>query len=864
MNINEKCKYKSLKFYSSDEWMAGATKRYRKVFETSEVKYIWCEFAFYNKFFDEKEWSAKINFKSFSLTSGSKKELCSLDTDRTVKTDENIVYVRDGWGSEKTGSFWKKGEYCWEAYIDGVLIGSEKFFIEDKGRVSLTSNPYFTVDSVKLFSADFDYPDYSGRQYLVAFKRSETKYIWVEFNVEVLITDGFYAEIFFNFYDDAGQLKAQTNYFEKIAPGAVGRKLRLDVGWGNKNPGSWKDDNYFLEIVFMDTLLATVPFDVGEENVEGIGEVVSANRSGLTEKKSLPEKDEKSIDEFLEEINQLIGLQDVKKKIHSHIKYLDFLNIRKEKGFEDSEKISLHSVFTGNPGTGKTTIVRLLGKLYKSMGLLSKGHVVEVGRAELVAEFIGQTAPKVKEQIKLARGGVLFIDEAYALFRGEDSKDFGHEVIEILLKEMSDGPGDIAIMVAGYPREMQAFLKSNPGLKSRFNHYFHFSDYLPEELLQISEVACKKRNVTLSDSAKNYLEKIITDKYRDRDNTFGNARFVFSLIDEAKINMGIRLMQHPDVKNLDIEILSQIEQVDVEQIFELHKKKVADIPVDEPLLAIAMGELNVLTGMKNIKQEINDLVKLIRYYREIGKDVLNKFSMHIVFTGNPGTGKTTLARIMGKVYKSLGLLEKGHLVECDREALVAGYIGQTAIKTNELISQAKGGVLFIDEAYSLVNLGANDFGNEAVEILLKRMEDLKGELSVIVAGYPAEMNRFLESNPGLKSRFNEHFYFNDFSADELLSIAISMLAKEGLTPDASTLEFLKSYFEAAEASANKYFGNARFVRNTIEEAVKNQNLRMAGIPSASRTNEMIHTLIFDDVKNFNIIAPKEKRLGFKN
>lgn len=175
------------------------------------------------------------------------------------------------------------------------------------------------------------------------------------------------------------------------------------------------------------------------------------------------------------------------------------------------------------------------------MGVLSEGHVYEADRAELVGEYIGQTAPKVKDAIEKARGGVLFIDEAYALARtNDDSKDFGREVIEILVKEMSNGPGDLAVIMAGYPKEMKYFLDSNPGLKSRIKLYYEFPDYLPQELYEIAEFAAKDKGLIFHEEAKQALHHLILNAYRSRDNTFGNARFVFDIVDKAKNQFGYK------------------------------------------------------------------------------------------------------------------------------------------------------------------------------------------------------------------------------------------------------------------------------------------------------------------------------------
>ena len=249
---------------------------------------------------------------------------------------------------------------------------------------------------------------------------------------------------------------------------------------------------------------------------------------------------------------------------------------------------------------------------------------------------------------------------------------------------------------------------------------------------------------------------------------------------------------------------------------------------EDDSLEIVMGELNELIGLEEVKKNVGDLANFLKVQKLREENSLKSVntSLHTVFMGPPGTGKTTVARLLGRVFKHLGYLESGHLVETDRAGLVAGYVGQTAIKTDEIINSAKGGVLFIDEAYSLSNDGFNDFGSEAIEIILKRMEDLRGELVVIVAGYPEEMEGFIKSNPGLQSRFNRYFQFDHFTVDALLKV-FKMICKKAdfeLSKDAE--EKLLEILDRVHEKRDRTFGNARVMRNLFEKIIERQANRV--------------------------------------
>jgi SpoVK/Ycf46/Vps4 family AAA+-type ATPase len=870
--MEKRFKFKSLLTFCNNEWMVNNLKRYRAAFDKAEIDYMRVELALYNKLFDEEDWTGKVNLKCFDLK--GVEEFCNREISITVKKEENIFYLRDGWGVENKGGFWKKGSYKWMAYVDDVFIGEVVYHVNDVALVTASSNPYLEIEYIKLYNSHGNGWQERNRKYLKAFSKTETKYVWAEVKFKNLTQLDYHYEIFLNFYDDAGQQKATLNQTGFVDANKKDFTYTFEKAWGSDTGGIWVDDKYLIEVVFNDVLIGAVTFECGDAEVEGetpiiktLEQAVAAGSAGGGKNATVSEvNDKKTLEELLAELDALIGLEGVKKSIRENITYLNFTKLRNEKGFHDSSKMSLHSIFTGNPGTGKTTVVNMLGRIYHQMGLLSKGHVVEVDRAALVGEYIGQTAPKTKKMIDSARGGILFIDEAYSLARsGEDSKDFGKEVIEMLLKEMSDGIGDIAIIGAGYPKEMNVFIESNPGLKSRFTQYFHFDDYMPEEMYQIALYCAEKQQVTFSPDADSYLKEQLTEAYRKRDENFGNARFVNAVVDEAKQDMGLRLMKLTNLNDLSKEELSNITLEDMEKVFQSEQKKKLKLVINDKQLTEALVELNDLTGMDNIKQNVQELVKLIRFYNETGKDVVNKFSLHSVFTGNPGTGKTTLARIIAKIYKALGVLERGHVVEVDREGLVAGYVGQTASKTATKIDEAMGGILFIDEAYALANKGnSNDFGQEAIQVILKRMEDQRGKFGVIVAGYTENIHMFIESNPGFKSRFDKTFVFEDYKPEQLWEITKNLLKKENLNPTEEAGKHLQDYLNSLYENRDAFFGNARSARQIVGDVIMKQNLRLASMAADKRKKEDLVTLTFDDVKHLQISATGSKStLGFK-
>ena len=286
----------------------------------------------------------------------------------------------------------------------------------------------------------------------------------------------------------------------------------------------------------------------------------------------------------------------------------------------------------------------------------------------------------------------------------------------------------------------------------------------------------------------------------------------------------------------------QIAPAPVAEVKDQSAAQPADQKAEEkaPTIDELKEELNTYIGLDTIKKEVNSLINMMTVYKMRKEHDLPTLdmSLHMVFTGNPGTGKTMIARLMAKVYKCLEILSKGQLVEVDRSGLVAGYVGQTAIKTQEVITKALGGVLFIDEAYALNGGGENDFGQEAIDTLLKAMEDHRGDLVVIVAGYDDLMRRFIGSNPGLESRFNRYLHFDDYTLDEMTAIFEMQCKKGCYTMDDATKQAVRDCIAVESLSGGISFGNARGVRNVFEHVLSAQNNRLAAMEKVSREDLM--------------------------
>lgn len=544
--------------------------------------------------------------------------------------------------------------------------------------------------------------------------------------------------------------------------------------------------------------------------------------------------EENDIEKALTKLNSLIGLKNVKEVINQIVRLVQYNRQRAEiLSLDTLDNPTYHLAFYGNPGTGKTTVARILCDIFYSLGLLDVNKLIEVDRSNLVGEFIGQTGPKTKKVIEEAMGGVLFIDEAYSLApEGNPSNDFGSEAIDTLVKEMEDQRGKFIVIFAGYYEEMQQMIQSNPGLSSRINIQINFDDYTDEEMLEIAHLQAKNNYYTLTENAeKAFLIKINQEKMAPN---FANGRTVRNLMESAVREKAYRLSGKP-VSREELLVLEDLDfGIDSSELFSKDFENLID-------------ELNSLIGLKAVKEQVQSITNYIRVEKKRQKSngEVKAPSLHMIFSGNPGTGKTTVARLLSKILGSIGILKKGHLIEVSREDLVGEYTGHTAIKTKNKIKEAYGGVLFIDEAYSLYSSSDSDFGYEAISTLLREMEENRDKLVVIMAGYNAEMESMLNMNSGLKSRFAHSISFPDYSDEELMTIFINSVIRDGylLTEEAKT-KVSQLFTEICETK-DEHFGNARAARLLYEKIKISQSNRLAN-------NDMVgdlYQIVAQDIPN---------------
>ncbi len=653
-----------------------------------------------------------------------------------------------------------------------------------------------------------------------------------------------------------GMARSSDNRFTPDGEAELSRRLADEQRRGGFERKDWGNARTMRKIIesaagHRDTRISLTGADDIDSLVELRAEDVAAACDDLTIGRTTGGAE--SVADVLAEIDAQIGQPALKQQIRALLAQARLAQEREEAGLSAGGVQIEHLLFAGPPGTGKTTIARLIARLYRALGLLPNDAIVEVDRTALVGAHIGETEAKTRARIDDAIGGVLFIDEAYALARGGEN-DFGKEALDALVPRLENDRGKFLAIAAGYPDDMDALLAANDGLRSRFTTRIDFQPYTAAELLEIARSIAGHAGQTLDAEA----DAMLRDRLERAEQTglfstkaWGNGRSARNIVEGAMKDRDLRLSTNGYADPAEMLVISASDIEASCERYGVGTTSTGDESVDDVL-----RELERNIGQAAVKRQVRAIVDSVRAAaarRDAGIDDDGIVLEHLVFSGPPGTGKTTIARALARLYRALGVLPQGHLIETGRSDLVGAHVGETALKTRAKIDEAMGGILFIDEAYTLADGGHNDFGKEAVSELLTRLENDRGKFVTIVAGYTDQMQRFLDTNPGLRSRFREErIEFTAYDAEELATIAEAMITArrhDRLTTDAAdALRRRLSVSERAGVFHADAWGNGRSIRTLVEESARRRDQRVIRSSDGSPTAADLVTITVADVE----------------
>ena len=546
----------------------------------------------------------------------------------------------------------------------------------------------------------------------------------------------------------------------------------------------------------------------------------------------------------VEKLNKLIGLQTVKSQIK---KIMDADVVEKERKNRTGNKYksgTMHMIFAGNPGSAKTTVARIFGGIAKEKGVLKSGIMVECGGMDL--DGIG-CVEEIRNAFEAAKGGVLFIDEAYSMT--------SQIATTVLIQEMENHREDVIVILAGYNERMKEFMEQNEGLKSRIPYWIDFPDYNEKELTEIFLLMLEEKGFGATEDAVKQAQYIF-EKVCHLDN-FGNGRYVRNLLEKSIQEQSERVLAEKKVA-------AEIKKRDLFLLKKEDIKMPEDGLLEEREKGTAQKELDEMIGLSSVKSVLSKALASFKYKRLLAERGLStkRASYHMVFTGNPGTAKTTVARLLAEILKDERVLPTGTFVEVGRADLVGTVVGSTAPIVRKRFKEAQGGVLFIDEAYSLCDGHSGGYGDEAINTIIQEMENHREDVIVIFAGYPKQMKEFLERNPGMSSRIAFHINFEDYSVEELCDITKLMVKRKNMQITDEAMAKLRADYEIVSNKTD--YGNGRYVRKLLEEAEMNLAQRIFSVVDAEVSTQVMTTIEACDIPEHTVdkILDQKTRIGF--
>lgn len=624
----------------------------------------------------------------------------------------------------------------------------------------------------------------------------------------------------------------------------------------------WERGIYRVQLMLDDKLVASVPMTIGDNRVEGeidINNMLSSLR--LMEANSLEETKERK-GTALKQLNAMAGLEDIKRQVKHLGSMARLAEMRRKQGLPAPD-LALHALFKGSSGTGKTTVAKLMGRIYRDMGLLSSGHIVVAERRTLTGRYYDSEARAVEQAIASARGGILFIDEAYMLNVKDDPRDPGHKVLEHLLTALSDkGNRDWMLILAGYTKEMDELMNSNPGLSSRISNLFTFNDYGVDELVNIAEIFCREQQYTLTTEARTRLRAVIERDYALRDENFGNGRYVVNLLEQRvlpSLAQRVARLRKPTREALQ-RIVAEDIPISAEEMERQQRGAFDNEAIDE-----ALRRLDNLTGQHNVKQAIHNFVTFARHMQLRGERFVGDGILRWNFAGSSGMGKSTVAAILADILRAMGLVHRSGITEVRTSHLYASSGSHAESVLRGAVERACHSVLLIDnDAATPFNaLGSSDV--DPVQMHLKEITREGCSPSAIIVAECRTTNHAMADNLARQGIYDyDHtLLFDDLTSEELWEILRRRMERYNAHFDKDAEAVMREYIGSLCASRDPKVANARTIkllsRTILEQVVlreSREQSRRGGKPR--RTKRVVKRA---DVESYRWM-PTTKTIGY--
>ena len=707
-----------------------------------------------------------------------------------------------------------------EKQSEGEVKEEEEAGDSKEEKVHIDSpDDYIQIESLHLFSSSVSSTDYN---ILPSALQSMPHTIFAEKDLDNLVAVCRYRKRkdFYEIYEEvppAWHLYDQTGRFVHSARcqiDEINDVKYLYGGFDKSAVGGWQLGTYRIELKWGEHSLLSAVFKVSELSLQSEYDIDQIKRKSTVVAAG-------SDGSALAKFDRMLGMEKVKEKVHSLVNSTKLQKQREAAGLP-TKKPALHARFLGNPGTGKTTVARLIGEIYKEMGLLSSGHVVIEERKNLIGRYYDSEGLAVDNALNRAKGGILFIDEAYNLYVEDDPKDPGKRILEYLLTALSnEDDRDWMLILAGYPEEMERMLNSNPGIKSRVSEEFIFEDFDIDTLVGIGEKFCDDNNYELSEEAKAMLKGVITREYSMKDKHFGNGRYVNKLMEKCiNVNMATRLSK------MESPTREQLITIEAEDIVsdKAEAKRISVGGFDEDAIDEALKRLDSMVGLNKVKSAIHNFVNISRYLNSQGEKFTGKGLLKWNFTGNTGTGKSTVAQILADILKAMNLIQNSDVTEVKGEEIfnVSDYTCNETLK--EAVKKTRKGMLLIDGDAPEFRSSEYRLTNEQVRFKLASLvNDDKSTGAIVIAECSSPKMSIAHSlaNNGIYD-YDHIFIFDDYTESELYEILLQCLEKYKVTMSASAEAIIKKYISNLSSNRDLGFANARTMKNlsrAIFEAV---------------------------------------------